>query len=363
MALRGLAALLVVAVVAHRIDAVGVHGERSSQSQFTKDAAKESDLNKRHDHIVVSDDKVLQDAHNVTEGGHDGHDHHASHQHHHSDCAPDHGDEDHGRCSFQSRVGSLKLWLSATGSVLIISLCGVFGVLVIPIMHRIFYQHLIQFLVALAVGTLAGDAVLHLLPHALMHGIGLSHEQHEKFQTMAAWKGFFALMAFVVFYLLERLINMIGEWREHRKRNKDRMGHKQKKVHVVRSGHRASDKVVGEICKHKYSSYCVTDIDMDGEGDSNASHKPQQPRPGNEEEKREESANLMVSTSVNNESVKRSDSTYDTVFVHNHEHAHHGHSHAHSHLHSRPESISAVGETRKFSGSYLNEGKKLPHFL
>ena len=49
-----------------------------------------------------------------------------------------------------------------------ISLCGVFGILVVPIMQRILYQHLIQFLIALAVGTLTGDALLHLLPHAFL---------------------------------------------------------------------------------------------------------------------------------------------------------------------------------------------------
>ena len=49
-----------------------------------------------------------------------------------------------------------------------ISLCGVFGILVIPIMQRVLYQHLIQFLIALAVGTLTGDALLHLLPHAFL---------------------------------------------------------------------------------------------------------------------------------------------------------------------------------------------------
>ena len=62
----------------------------------------------------------------------------------------------------------METWLGATTAILLISLCGVLGVLVIPVMQRVFYQHLLQFLVAMAVGTLAGDALLHLLPHALL---------------------------------------------------------------------------------------------------------------------------------------------------------------------------------------------------
>lgn len=54
------------------------------------------------------------------------------------------------------------------GSIIVISLCGVFGIMVVPIMQRVLYQHLIQFLIALAVGTLTGDALLHLLPHAFL---------------------------------------------------------------------------------------------------------------------------------------------------------------------------------------------------
>ena len=109
---------------------------------------------------------------------------HTDHNHDkHSDH--DHSDHDHGH-SKKLHLGHDKnlgpshkpvdfnpahdyqTWLAASGAILVISLCGIFGVLVIPIMQKVFYQHLIQFLIALAVGTLAGDALLHLLPHAFM---------------------------------------------------------------------------------------------------------------------------------------------------------------------------------------------------
>lgn len=61
------------------------------------------------------------------------------------------------------------MWLYSTISILIISLCGLLGVAVIPVMGKIYYHQLLQFLVALAVGTLCGDALIHLLPHVSLY--------------------------------------------------------------------------------------------------------------------------------------------------------------------------------------------------
>ena len=57
------------------------------------------------------------------------------------------------------------MWGFSFLAVTLISLCGLLGVAIVPLMRRMFYNHLLQFLVALAVGTLTGDALLHLLPH------------------------------------------------------------------------------------------------------------------------------------------------------------------------------------------------------
>lgn len=59
----------------------------------------------------------------------------------------------------------IPVWLWSFLAVLGISSVGLFGVCLIPFMQRVFYNHLLQWLVAVAIGALSGDALLHLLPH------------------------------------------------------------------------------------------------------------------------------------------------------------------------------------------------------
>jgi hypothetical protein len=71
------------------------------------------------------------------------------------------------------------------------------------------------------------------------------------------WRGFVALVALLLFFLLEKLVNIFGDWREDRRekkqrkaalalgeaKNSDRPNGNAKKLRVVRSGHTPSDKV------------------------------------------------------------------------------------------------------------------------
>ena len=60
----------------------------------------------------------------------------------------------------RNRPDSWRVWLASAGSITVIATCEVFAVLVVPIMQRVFYQHINQFLIALAIGSLLGNDII-----------------------------------------------------------------------------------------------------------------------------------------------------------------------------------------------------------
>jgi len=291
---------------------------------------------------------------------HSGHDH-ADHDHHPNDHDHDHEHAGHEKHDEGEGVGDSekaglrdgKIWAAAIGAICAIGACGIFGVIVIPIMNRKIYQFAVQFLIALAVGTLTGDALLHLLPHAIMggihnhsHGHGGQKEENNLEAIMhrrSVWIGFVAAVAIIGFFLFEKIVNILGEWKNSRTQAPE------KNVRVVREGHVASDKAVGEnVCKHKYSPYCVKEFAGQGENEvSQSMNGTPKKNLGNLDPGCEKALLPAVSDSVLNRNYSVgskgfSRSEQDTVIISHHEVVHHGHSHAHSHIHSAPDSISSV---------------------
>lgn len=277
----------------------------------------------------------------------------------------------------------VSVWLYSILAVVIISACGVLGLAVIPVMQKRYYQPLLQFLVALAVGTLAGDAFLHLLPHAMSTGHEHSRSEHgqEAIHDENMWKGFVAMLGLVLFFVVERIIVIVAKWRKERQ-----LKHKVPKMKVMKEGVQPSS--TGEKqCKHKYSSipYCYDAIAMidknhkkedypvfrllggqDGVQSHNDSatttffdldSSERQPfKKSNSCNKMETNQNMTECPSELNASnctevnkMLASENEKDdinsveyTVILREHENRHHGHSHTHGHVHAAPKNMSSV---------------------
>jgi len=97
-----------------------------------------------------------------------------------------------------------KVWLVALSSVTLISFLSIIGLLTVPLMkYSKFYERFMAFLVALAIGTLVGDAILHLLPHATEshdeHGHGDVHEH----SAAGIYKNLVVVLGIYLFFLFE----------------------------------------------------------------------------------------------------------------------------------------------------------------
>ncbi|XP_025894150.1 zinc transporter ZIP6 [Nothoprocta perdicaria] len=130
-------------------------------------------------------------------------------------------------------------WIGGFISISVISFLSLLGVILVPLMNRVFFKFLLSFLVALAVGTLSGDAFLHLLPHS--HGN--HHHHHEKplleqnkgslfkhlvFQSTeesayldSTWKGLTALGGLYFMFLVEHLITLIKQFKDKKKKKRN----------------------------------------------------------------------------------------------------------------------------------------------
>ncbi|XP_035790495.1 metal cation symporter ZIP14-like [Anopheles albimanus] len=111
-----------------------------------------------------------------------------------------------------------QAWIYASASVLIISLCGLVGVAMVPLAKSIAYDDILRFLIGLGVGTLCGDALMHLLPHALLpHGEEEhDHEAHgedhdHSAESRAVWLCLCCFGAAFFMYSLEMILPLFRD--------------------------------------------------------------------------------------------------------------------------------------------------------
>nr|CAI5864772.1 unnamed protein product [Callosobruchus analis] len=251
------------------------------------------------------------------------------------------------------------VWLCSITAIVIISACGVLSLAIIPVMQKKFYKPLIQFLVALAVGTLAGDALLHLLPHAMTpshhHGHGLEVADHSHDENTQ--KGCIAMLGLTFFFIMERLIQLFAKWRKGK--TKQRHSH----VTVIKDRRESMNHKNNMQCVDKYNPipFCYKDImsnphtiyDSDKtattimDPSSNNSDMCKKLSSGNCEQldsNRECATDLNMTTESNKMLTPEHKHEHDdyTVILREHRNEHHGHSHKHGHVHAAPKDLSSV---------------------
>ncbi|XP_040213017.1 zinc transporter ZIP10 [Rana temporaria] len=121
-----------------------------------------------------------------------------------------------------------SVWLYGFFSITVISLLSLLGVILIPIINQGCFKFLLNFLVALAVGTLSGDALLHLLPHSLGghdhgseesgHSKDIDHVEDQEFlvEYDAVMKGLVALGGIYLLFIVEHGLRMFKHYNEQR---------------------------------------------------------------------------------------------------------------------------------------------------
>lgn len=127
-------------------------------------------------------------------------------------------------------------WVGGFVSITIISLLSLLGVILIPLMNRVFFKFLLSFLVALAVGTLSGDAFLHLIPHSQ----GSHHHHHEESHLDleghhaheenldAVWKGLTALSGVYFMFLIEHFLTLAKMYKDKKQKVQKKWDQKDK---------------------------------------------------------------------------------------------------------------------------------------
>lgn len=87
--------------------------------------------------------------------------------------------------------------------VLLMGVCGLGGIVLVPFMKKYPAQYNIAafVLVAFAAGALIGDALLHLIPEALLHFKAKSEEEEQQLQVLV---GLFLFLGMWVFHIGNR---------------------------------------------------------------------------------------------------------------------------------------------------------------
>ncbi|KAM4796022.1 zinc transporter ZIP5 [Rhinophrynus dorsalis] len=107
-------------------------------------------------------------------------------------------------------------------AVTLISAPSLLAVALVPFLRRPLFRYLLRFLVAVAVGTLCGDALLHLLPHAQEdHSETKNGEGSHPIEPVL--KGLCVLGGLYLLFLIENLMGLLRQRQQKKKISKKQM--------------------------------------------------------------------------------------------------------------------------------------------
>ncbi|XP_069478055.1 zinc transporter ZIP4 [Ambystoma mexicanum] len=119
----------------------------------------------------------------------------------------------HKEISAKDKLTTAQKYIFATIANFIVCLCALFGIVVLLCTAcSSVYQYVIQFFVSLAVGSLTGDAVLHLIPQFLglhSHSADEATHDHGSEDRTNTWKLLAVLGGIYAFFLLEKFFSIL----------------------------------------------------------------------------------------------------------------------------------------------------------
>ncbi|XP_067871861.1 zinc transporter ZIP4 [Heterodontus francisci] len=106
------------------------------------------------------------------------------------------------------QLTTAEKYIYGSVATLVVSLCAVFGIVIVLFTTCTnAYEYVIQFFISLAVGSLTGDAVLHLIPSFL--GLHVHTDDQDSLSGSYTWKLLAVLGGIYAFFLMEKIFNIL----------------------------------------------------------------------------------------------------------------------------------------------------------
>jgi len=205
--------------------------------------------------------------------------------------------------------------------VTIISFCSLGGAVIMPFIETNCYKKCLMWMVGLAVGTLSGSGLLHLMPHAFGMkpeeiGLGYLHRASTIFGGI------------YLFFITERVLRSVESWRRKRRDSQRRKRHLSRLSSTGAEGEAPEDR--GRVSPDvQFTPICSMHAHRIQTDDERAELKvpPRTPKHSESHEVLKSPDDQNSAVAKLNEVIIRQNNGEVSADPPHHGHAHHGHSH------------------------------------